>query len=101
MVYTPLDLRATAGQMYATATDVAWTIVARRLGEAVAFGVASTNIVAHRACRDQWRVARCGFFAFGATTISALVSPFVSGMRAVNVVGGLGTVAGPLGVLAC
>jgi len=101
MVYTPLDLRATAGQMYTTATDVAWTIVARRLGEAVAFGVASTNNVAHRACRDQWRVARCGFFAFGATTISALVSPFVSGMRAVNVAGGLGTVAGPLGVLAC
>ncbi len=61
MVYTPLDLRATAGQMYATAADVAWTIVARRLGEAVAFGVASTDITAHRAYRNQWSVARCGF----------------------------------------
>ncbi len=101
MVYTPLDLRATAGQMCATATDVAWTIVARRLGEAVAFGVVSTDIATHRAYRNQWRVARCGFFAFGVTTISAFVSPFVSGMRAVNVAGGLGTVAGPLGVLAC
>ncbi len=96
MVYTPLDLRATAGQMYATATDVAWTIVARRLGEAVAFGVASTDIATHRTYRDQWSVACCGFFAFGATTISAFVSPFVSGMRAVDVAGGLGTVAGPL-----
>jgi hypothetical protein len=64
MVYTPLDLRATAGQMYATAINVAWTIVARRLGEAVAFSVASTDITAHRAHRDQWRAARCGFFAF-------------------------------------
>jgi hypothetical protein len=95
MVYTPLDLRATAGQMYATAADVAWTIVARRLGEAVAFVVASTDITAHRAYRDQRRVARCGFFAL-VTTISALVSPFVAGMRAVDVAGGLGTVAGPL-----
>ncbi len=100
MVYTPLDLRATAGQMCATAADVAWTIVARRLGEAVAFGVASTDITAHRAYRNQVRVVRCGFFAF-VTTISAFVSPFVSGMRAVNVAGGLGTVAGPLGVLVC
>jgi hypothetical protein len=101
MVYTPLDLRATAGQMYATATDVAWTIVARRLGEAVAFGVVSTDITAHRTYRDQRRVARCGFYAFGVTTISAFVSPFVSGTGAVDVVGGLGTVADPLGVLAC
>jgi hypothetical protein len=101
MVYTPLDLRATAGQMYTTAIDVAWTIVACRLGEAVAFSVASTDITAHRAYRDQWRVVRCGFFAFGVTTISAFVSPFVSGMRAVNVAGGLGIVAGPLGVFAC
>jgi hypothetical protein len=94
MVYTPLDLRATAGQMYATATD-ARTMVARRLGEAVAFGVASTGITAHRAYRDQRRVVRCGFFAF-VTTISAFVSPFVSGAGAVDVAGGLGTVAGPL-----
>jgi uncharacterized membrane protein YkvI len=101
MVYTPLDLRTTAGQMYATATDVTWTIVARRLGEAVAFGAASTDITAYRAYRDQWRVARCGFFAFGVTTISAFVSPFGSGMRAADVAGGLGTVAGPLGVLVC
>ncbi len=101
MVYTPLDLRATAGQMYATAADVAWTIVARRLGEAVAFGVASTDVTAHRAYRDQWSVARCGFFAFGVTTIAAFVSPFVSSMRAVNVAGATGTVAGPLGVLVC
>jgi hypothetical protein len=101
MVYTPLDLRATAGQMYATATDVVWTMVARRLGEAVAFGVVSTDITAHRTYRDQWRVARCGFFAFDVTTIFALVSPFVSGRGAVNVAGGLGTVAGPLGVLLC
>jgi hypothetical protein len=97
MVYTPLDLRATAGQMYATARDVAWTIVACRLGEAVEFGVASTDITAHRAYRDQWRVARCGFFAFGVTTISAFVSPFVSGTRAVHVSGRIGTFAGPLG----
>jgi transcriptional regulator GlxA family with amidase domain len=101
MVHTPLDLRATTGQMYATATDVVWTIVARRLGEAVAFGIASTDITAHRAYRNQQRVARCGFNAFGVTTISTLVSPFVSSMRAVNVAGGLGTVAGPLGVLVC
>jgi hypothetical protein len=101
MVYTPLDLRASAGQMYATAADVAWTIVARRLGEAVAFGVASTDIATHRAYRDQWSVARCGFFAFGVTTISALASPFVAGMRAAHVAGGLGTVAGPLGILLC
>jgi len=86
--------------MYATAADVAWTIVARRLGEAVAFGVASTDITAHRAYRDQWRVARCGFFAFGVTTTSAFVSPFVSGTRAVHVSGRIGTVAGPLGVFA-
>jgi len=79
MVYTPLDLRATAGQMYTTAIDVAWTIVARRLGEAVAFGVASNDITTHRAYRNQWRGARCGFFAFSVTTISAFVSPFVSG----------------------
>jgi len=96
MVYTPLDLRATAGQMYTTAIDVAWTIAARRLGEAVAFGVASNDITAHRAHRDQWRAARCGFFAFSVTTLSAFVSPFFAGMRAVNVAGGLGTVAGPL-----
>jgi hypothetical protein len=100
MVYTPLDLRATAGQMYTTATDVTWTIVACRLGEAVAFVVASTDITAHRAYKNQWRAARCGFYAFGVTTISAFVSPFFSGMRAVNIAGGLGTVAGPLGVLA-
>jgi hypothetical protein len=101
MVYTSLDLRATAGQMYTTVTDVAWTIVARRLGEAVAFGVVSTDITTHRAYRNQWRVARCGFFAFDVTTISAFVSPFVSGTGAVNVAGGLGTVAGLLGVLLC
>lgn len=101
MVYTSLDLRATAGQMYATAADVAWTIVARRLGEAVAFGVASTDITAHRTYRDQRRVARCGFFAFGVTTTSAFVSPFVSGTGAVNVAGAAGTVAGLLGVFAC
>jgi len=83
------------------ATDVAWTIVARRLGEAVSFGVASTDITAHRAYSNQWSVARCGFFAFGVTTISAFVSPFVSGMRAVYVAGGLGTVAGPLSILVC
>jgi hypothetical protein len=86
--------------MYATATDVTWTIVARRLGEAVAFGVASTDITAHRAYRDQWRVARCGFYAFGVMTASSFVSPFVSGMRAVDVSGRIGTVAGPLGVFA-
>ncbi len=96
MVYTPLDLRATAGQMCASAADVAWTMVARRLGEAVAFGVVSTDIATHRAYRDQWSVACCGFFAFSVTTISAFVSPFVSGMRAVDIAGGLGTVAGPL-----
>jgi hypothetical protein len=90
MVYTPLDLRATAGQMYATAIDVVWTIVARRLGEADAFSIASNNITAHRAYRDQWRAARCGFFTLGVTTISAFVSPFVSDMRAINVAGGLG-----------
>jgi len=101
MVYTSLDLRATAGQMYATAADVAWTIVARRLGEAVAFGVASNDITAHRAYRDQWRATRCGFYAFGGTTISAFVSPFVSGTGAVNVAGAAGTVAGLLGVFAC
>jgi len=95
-MYTPLDLRATAGQMYTTATDVAWTIVACRLGETVAFGVASTDITAHRAYRNQWRATRCGFSAFGVTTISAFVSPFVADVRAVNVAGGLGTVAGPL-----
>jgi hypothetical protein len=96
MVYTPLDLRATAGQMYTTAIDVAWTIVARRLGEAVAFGVASNDITAHRAYRDQWRATRCGFYAFGMTTISSFISPSVAGQRAVHVAGGLGTVAGPL-----
>jgi MFS family permease len=96
MVYTPLDLRATAGQMYATAANVAWTIVARRLGEAVAFGVAFTDITAHRAYRDQWRVARCGFYAFGMTTISSFISPFVAGQRALRVAGVLGIVAGPL-----
>ncbi len=101
MVYTPLDLRATAGQMYATAADVAWTIVARRLGEAVAFGVASTDITAHRAYRDQWRVARCGFLVGGITTIASFASPFVAGMRAAHVTGATGTVAGPLGVLLC
>ncbi len=97
MVYTPLDLRATAGQMYATAADVAWTIVARRLGEAVA----STDITAHRAYRNQWRATRCGFFAFSATTISAFVSPFVAGMRAVNVAGATGMIVGPLSIYAC
>ncbi len=96
MVYTPLDLRATAEQMCATA-DVAWTIVARRLGEAVA----STDITAHRAYRNQWRVARRGFLVGGITATSSFASPFVAGMRAAHVTGATGTVAGPLGVLVC
>jgi hypothetical protein len=99
MVYTSLDLRATAGQMYATATDVVWTIVARRLGEAVAFGVASTDITAHRAYRDPWRVAHRGFFAV--TITSAFVSLFVSGMGTADVTGATGMIAGPISIYAC
>jgi hypothetical protein len=95
------DIDKPLGRGYALVTDIIWkAYLARALVWGVASGI-STGITAYYVYRDPWRAARCGFFAFGVTTISAFISPFFSGMRAVNVAGGLGTVAGPLGVLAC
>jgi hypothetical protein len=94
------DIDKPLGRGYALVTDFVWKVLAGALAWGVASGI-TTGITAYYVHRDPWRATRCGFLVGGITTISAFVSPFVAGMRAVHVTDATGMIVVPLSIYAC